>query len=147
MITTATSQIMVVTSSISEDLMNKGFKINLSEEKWVLDSRIVIVVPGLLALVVAILSSNLVLTVVGWAWAGVASTLSVDVLLTFFWKRYSAIGVIATILSGLIGTLIWINTPLDEIISARFTTFFIALIFGVVFSYLFPEKREEETEA
>src|SRR5699024_12849820 len=41
MITTATSQIMVVTSSISEDLMNKSFKINLSEEKWVLVSRIV----------------------------------------------------------------------------------------------------------
>src|SRR5690625_3156631 len=147
MITTATSQIMVVTSSISEDLMNKSFKINLSEEKWVLVSRIVIVVTGLLALVMAILSSNLVLTVVGWAWAGVGSTLSVAVLLTFFWKRYSGIGVIAKILSGLIGTLIWINTPLDEIISARFTTFFIALIFGVVFSYLFPEKREEETEA
>src|SRR5699024_7099259 len=65
MITTATSQIMVVTSSISEDLMNKSFKINLSEEKWVLVSRIVIVVTGLLALVMAILSSNLVLTVVG----------------------------------------------------------------------------------
>src|SRR5699024_6682671 len=101
----------------------------------------------LLALVMAILSSNLVLTVVGWAWAGVGSTLSVAVLLTFFWKRYSGIGVIATILSGLIGTLIWIHTSLDEIISARFTTFFIALIFGVVFSYFFPEKREEETEA
>ena len=127
--------------------LNKSFKINLSEEKWVLVSRIVIVVTGLLALVMAILSSNLVLTVVGWAWAGVGSTLSVAVLLTFFWKRYSGIGVIATILSGLIGTLIWINTPLDEIISARFTTFFIALIFGVVFSYLFPEKREEEIEA
>src|SRR5699024_12692565 len=102
---------------------------------------------GLLALVMAILSSNLVLTVVGWAWAGVGSTLSVAVLLTFFWKRYSGIGVIATILSGLIGTLIWINTRLDEIISARFTTYFIALIFGGVFSYLFPEQREEETEA
>src|SRR5699024_8308215 len=139
MITTATSQIMVVTSSISEDLMNKSFKINLSEEKWVLVSRIVIVVTGLLALVMSFLSSILVLTVVGWALGCVASTLSVVVLLTFFWKRYSGIGVIATILSGLIGTLIYINTPLDEIISARFTTFFIALIFGVVFSYLFPE--------
>src|SRR5699024_3896073 len=119
----------------------------LSEEKWVLVSRIVFVVTGLLALVMAILSSNLVLTVVGWAWACVGSTLSVAVLLTFFWSRYFSIGVLLSLLSGLIGTLIWINTPLDEIISARFTTFFIALIFGVVFSYLFPEKREEETEA
>src|SRR5699024_2671789 len=97
--------------------------------------------------VMAILSSNLVLTVVGWAWAGVGSTLSVAVLLTFFWKRDSGIGVIATILSGLIGTLIWINTPLDEIIIARFTGLFVAVIVGIVLSYLLPQKREEQTEA
>lgn len=144
MITTATSQIIVVSSSIGEDLMNKSFNIKLSESGWVLVSRIVIVVTGIAALLMAILSKNLVLTVVGWAWAGVGSTLSVAVLLTFFWKRYSGIGVIATVLSGLVGTLIWINSPLDDIISARFTTFFIALIFGVVFSLLFPEKRESE---
>src|SRR5699024_2068339 len=124
----------------------KSFKIKLSEAGWVRVSRIVIVITGIAALLMAILSKNLVLTVVGWAWAGVGSTLSVAVLLTFFWKRYSGIGVIATILSGLIGTLIWINTPLDEIISARFTTFFIALIFGVVFSLLFPEKRDGEVK-
>src|SRR5699024_11072058 len=110
-------------------------------------SRIVIVVTGLLALVMAILSSSLVLTVVGWASAGGGSSLSVAVLLTFCWRRYSGIGVIATILSRIIGTLFWITTRLVDIISARFTTFFIALIFGVVFRYLFPEKREEETEA
>src|SRR5699024_825036 len=100
MITTATSQIMVVTSSICEDLMNKSFKIKLSEEKWVLVSRIVIVVTGLLALVMAILSSNLVLTVVGWAGAGVGSTVSVAGLLTFFWRRDSGIRVSASIVSG-----------------------------------------------
>ena len=145
MITTATSQIMVVTSSISEDLMNKSFKIKLSEQKWVFVSRIIIVLTGLLALGMALVSESLVLTVVGWAWAGVGSTLSVAILLTFFWKRYSGIGVIATITSGLIGTLIWINTPLDEIISSRFTTFFIALFFGVLFSLLFPDQHKAKT--
>src|SRR5699024_5426019 len=106
MITTATSQIIVVSSSIGEDLMNKSFNIKHSESGWVLVSRIVIVVTGIAALLMAILSKNLVLTVVGWAWAGVGSTLSVAVLLTFFWKRYSGIGVIATVFSGLVGTLI-----------------------------------------
>src|SRR5699024_666588 len=118
MITTATSQIMVVTSSISEDLMNKSFKINLSEERWVLVSRIVIVVTGLLARVMARLSSNRVLLVVRWACAGVPSTLSVALLHTFFSKPYYRISVIATRLSGLTATSLWINTPLDEIISA-----------------------------
>ncbi|TRM10595.1 sodium/proline symporter [Lentibacillus cibarius] len=144
MITTATSQIMVVTSSISEDLMHKSLKIQLSEAKWVLISRVIIVIIGILSLIMAIFSKSLVLTLVGWAWAGVGSTLSVAVLLTFFWKRYSGIGVIATILSGLVGTMAWINSPLDDIISARFSTFFIALFFGIVFSLLFPEKREEK---
>ncbi|GAA0442035.1 sodium/proline symporter [Lentibacillus halophilus] len=144
MISTATSQIMVVTSSISEDLVHKNFKIELSEKNWVFVSRLVIAITALIALLMALISKSLVLTIVGWAWAGVGSTLSVAVLLTFFWKRYSGIGVIATISSGLIGTLIWINSPLDELLSARFVTFFIALFFGIVFSLIFPEKQDEK---
>ena len=144
MITTANSQIMVIVSSVSEDIMNKGLKITLKERDWVRLSRIVVVGAGLLGLTIALTSESLVYSVVSWAWAGVGATLSPAILLTFFWKRYSGAGVLATILSGLIGTLIWINSPLEEIISSRFTTFFIATAFGIVFSLIFPEVRQKD---
>ncbi|WP_042143487.1 sodium/proline symporter [Paucisalibacillus sp. EB02] len=146
MITTANSQIMVIVSSVSEDIMHKGLKMKLKERDWVRVSRIVVVGAGLLGLTIALTSESLVYSVVSWAWAGVGATLSPAILLTFFWKKYSGAGVLATIISGLVGTLIWINSPLEEIISSRFTTFFIAAVFGIAFSLIYPEVKKSQAD-
>src|SRR5699024_1166993 len=98
---------------------------------------------GLLGMVIALTSDSLLYLVVGWAWAGVGGTLSPAILMTFFWKRYSSSGLIATIISGFVFTVFWISSGLDEVMTSRFTTFFVAAIFGVVFSYLFPDKETE----
>ncbi|GIN84765.1 sodium:proline symporter [Heyndrickxia sporothermodurans] len=140
-ISTADSQLLVVTSSVSEDIVRNALGKKLSEKRLVQISRITIILAGLLGLIIALTSKSLVYLVVSWAWAGVGCTLSPAIILTFMWKRYSGIGVIATIISGFISTVIWISTPLDTIISSRFTTFFIAAFFGIIFSLLFPEKE------
>lgn len=146
-ITTADSQLLVITSTVSEDILHKALGLNLSEKQLVLASRIVVIIGGLIGMTVALVSDSLVYLVVGWAWAGVGCTLSPAIILTFFWKRYSGAGVIATILSGFIFTVIWISTPLEGIITSRFTTFFIAAFFGIVFSLLFPEKQAAKSDA
>src|SRR5699024_8529029 len=89
----------------------------------------------------ALATESLVLLIVSWAWGGVGNTFSVVILLAFFWKKYSSIGVLATIISGLVSTIIWISTPLDALITSRFSTFVIALIFRVIFSFIFPDKK------
>ncbi len=142
-ISTADSQLMVITSSVSEDIIRNALKMKLSEKKLVAISRITIICAGLVGLIIALTSKSLVFLVVSWAWAGVGCTLSPAIILTFFWKRYSGIGVIATIISGFVSTVIWISTPLEEIATSRFTTFFIAAAFGIVFSLLFPDKDEK----
>ncbi|QUW22205.1 sodium/proline symporter [Sporosarcina sp. Marseille-Q4063] len=143
-ISTADSQLLVITSSVSEDIIRHAMNMNLSEKKLVAISRLAIVGAGIVGLIIALTSKSLVFLVVSWAWAGVGCTLSPAVILTFFWKRYSGIGVIATIISGFVSTVIWISTPLDAIATSRFTTFFIAAAFGIVFSLLFPDKKDEE---
>ncbi|SEB16334.1 sodium/proline symporter [Thalassobacillus cyri] len=140
-ITTADSQLMVVTSSVSEDILHKALKLDLSEKQLLTASRIIIIVCGLIGMIIALASDTLLYLIVGWAWAGVGGTLSPAIILTFFWKRYSGVGVIATIVSGFVFTVLWISTPLDSIITSRFTTFFIAAFFGIVFSLLFPNKK------
>lgn len=146
-ISTADSQLLVVTSSVSEDIVRNALGINLSEKKLVLVSRLTILGAGFLGLMIALFSKSLVYLIVSWAWAGVGCTLSPAIILTFFWRKYSGTGVIATIISGFVGTVVWISTPLEEIISSRFTTFFIALAFGVIFSLLFPEKQQSVKKA
>ena len=105
----------------------------LTDRQLVRISRISILIFGVIGVIIALVSESLVYLVVSWAWAGIGCTLSPAILLTFFWKRYSSTGVIATILSGLLSTILWISTPLEEMITSRFTTFVIAMIFGIVF--------------
>lgn len=143
-ITTADSQLLVVSSSVSEDIINKALGIKLTEKQLVWVSRLSVLAFGLIGMMIALVSESLLYLVVGWAWAGIGCTLSPAILMTFFWKKYSGAGVIATVLSGLISTVIWISTPLEEMMTSRFTTFFIALFFGIVFSYLMPDKVEED---
>ena len=99
-ISTADSQLLVITSSVSEDIIRNAMKLKLTEKKLVAISRITIVVAGIVGLTIALTSKSLVYLVVSWAWAGVGCTLGPAIILTFFWKRYSGIGVIATIIAG-----------------------------------------------
>ncbi|WP_438314395.1 sodium/proline symporter [Sporosarcina sp. FA9] len=142
-ISTANSQLMVITSSISEDIINNALKLKLTQKQLVRISRLTIVLAGIVGLVIALTSESLVFLVVSWAWAGVGGTLSPAVILTFFWRKYSGVGVIATITVGFISTAVWISSPLEAIISSRFTTFLFALIAGIVFSLLFPDKEPD----
>ena len=142
-ITTANSQLMVVTSSVSEDILRKTLGIKATDRQLLSISRITVLVTGLIGMVIALTSESLVYLVVSWAWAGVGGTLSPAILMTFFWKRYSSTGLIATIISGFIFTVLWISTGLDEVITSRFSTFFIATFFGIAFSLIFPDKKEE----
>src|SRR5699024_5585432 len=141
-ITTANSQLMVVTSSVSEDIIHKTIGMKLTDRQLVMISRLTILVVGIIGMIIALTSESLLYLVVSWAWAGVGGTLSPAILMTFFWRRYSSVGLIATIISGFIFTVVWISTGLDEVIPSRFSTFFVAAIFGIVFSYLFPDKKE-----
>lgn len=142
-ITTANSQIIVITSSVSEDIIHRTLGMKLTDKQLVKLSRITILVSGIIGVVIALTSQSLVYLVVSWAWAGVGGTLSPAILMTFFWKRYSSTGVIATVLSGFVFTVLWISTPLDSMITSRFSTFFIATFFGIVFSLLFPDRTSK----
>lgn len=146
-ITTANSQLIVVTGSVTEDIIHKALGIKLTDKQLVWLSRLSVIVFGLVGMIIALVSDSLLYLVVGWAWAGVGCTLSPAILMTFFWKRYSSAGVVATVLSGLISTLLWISTPLEEMMTSRFTTFFIAAFFGIVFSLLFPDRKEQANPA
>ena len=140
---TASSQLLVVTTSVSEDIIHKSMGIKLNERTIVTISRITVVVGGILGIIISLLSDSFVGGVVGFAWAGIGNTFSVVVLLIFFWKKTSGLGVIATIITGFISAIIWTLSPLEAIVSARAGTFFICLIVGIVVSLAFPDTKSE----
>jgi sodium/proline symporter len=85
--------------------------------------------------------SGIIYTLVGYVWAGIGSTFSIVILLTLFWKRFHGRAALATIVTGLVFTIVWISTGLDKtVITARLMTFVVAFIIAVGTTYLIPKR-------
>jgi sodium/proline symporter len=136
MMSTADSQLLIATSSISEDIIHKSLRKDLDDRRLVFISRMVTLVVGVIALVMAFTSKSLIYTIVGWAWAGIGCSFAPAVILSFFWKRFSGRGVIASLVSGFATTVIWMTTDLDAIFTARAATFIIAFACAVLVTVL-----------
>lgn len=92
-------------------------------------------------MVIALVSESLLYLVVGWAWAGVGCTLSPAIyhgllLEKIFQCWRNCDHRFRSVIDHLM-----VSTPLEEMMTSRFTTFFIALFFGIVFSLLMPDKE------
>ena len=143
MMSTADSQLLIATSSISEDIVHKALHKDFDDRKLVLISRITILVIGLIALAMAFTSKSLIYTIVGWAWAGIGCSFAPAVILSFFWKKFNARGVIASLVSGFVTTVVWMTTGLDALFTTRAATFIIAFTCAVLVTLLFQGKRDK----
>ncbi|WP_232699963.1 sodium/proline symporter [Brevibacillus daliensis] len=140
---TASSQLLVVTTSVSEDIIHKSMGIKMKSSTLVNLSRLVVIIAGILGLIISLVSESVIYGVVSFAWAGIGNTFSSVILLIFFWKKTSGIGVIATIVTGFLSAILWSISPLEAIVSAKFSTFFICIIVGIVVSLLFPDHKSD----
>ncbi|MEJ2637624.1 MAG: sodium/proline symporter [Calditrichia bacterium] len=145
MISTADSLLILSSIELSENLIKPAMK---SKGKGKVDnlarSRLITALLAFIALAAAYLSpSNLIYTLVGYVWAGIGGTFSVVILLTLFWKRFHGRAVVATIISGMLFTIIWISSGLEEVITSRFMTFAVAAAAAVIATYFIPEKQAE----
>ncbi len=136
MMSTANSQLLVATSSISEDIFHKALGKNVGEHSLIMVSRVTMLAVGALALLLAFTSKSLIYTIVGWAWAGIGCTFSPIVILSFFWRRLTGIGVVSALAIGLIFTILWMTTGMDAIITSRAATFFVVLLTAIIVSLL-----------
>lgn len=143
MMSTADSQLLIATSSISEDIIHKSLKKNISDRTLVLISRITILVVGIIALVLAFTSKSMIYTLVHFAWAGIGCSFSPAVILSFFWKRFRARGVIASLVSGFVVTVLWIITGWDTVIAATVVTFCVAMTCAVVVTLVSPNPEDK----
>jgi sodium/proline symporter len=143
MMSTADSQLLIATSSISEDIIHRSLKKNINDRTLVLISRVTILAVGIIALILAFTSRSLIYTLVHFAWAGIGCSFSPAVILSFFWKRFSTRGVIASLVSGFVVTVLWIITGWDTVIAATVVTFCVAMTCAVVVTLVSPRDAEK----
>lgn len=143
---TADSQLLVVSSVITSDLMpiftkNKEEKVG----NKVLISRILLVVVAIVAIYIARDPNNSVMDIVGYAWSGLGAAFGPVVLLSLFWRRINIQGAVAGMITGAGVVLIWKNFLSSTGIYELLPGFFIALIVIIIVSLMTKEPSEKVT--
>ncbi|MBC8485190.1 MAG: sodium/proline symporter [Bacteroidetes bacterium] len=137
MMSTADSQLLVITSSVIEDFYHQTLGKNVTEKTLLNLSRIITIVVGVAAFVISITSKELIFSLVSYAWAGLGSSFGPALLLMLKWKKTTKQGVLAGMLTGSITTIVWSNIPvLDEFITVRFSSFVLAFIAVIIVSLI-----------
>ncbi|MBN1571316.1 MAG: sodium/proline symporter [Acidobacteria bacterium] len=133
MMSTADSQLLITTSTVVEDFYSKALKKEIGQKQLVNMSRLVTVGVGAAAYLLAVASNDLIYDVVSLAWAGLGSSFGPSILLSLHWKRMSGAAVFASMITGAVSTAAWTWIPgLDDFISVRFASFFLAAVVAVV---------------
>jgi len=143
MISTADSLLVVASTEFSENLLRPMFGWHEKSERELLrQARLVTACLAAIALVVAYMSpSTLIYDLVGYVWAGIGGTFSVVVLGSLISRRFHAVAALTTIVAGLVFTIVWIRTGMEELITARVMTFVVAGMVAVLASLLVPTSK------
>ncbi len=129
MMSTADSQLLVISSSIIEDFFHRTLGRNVGDTAMLRGSRIITIAVGLTGFTIALTSDKLIFSMVSYAWAGLGSSFGPLILLMLSWKKVTYQGVIAGLSTGFISTVVWSElTVLDTVISVRFVSWILAFL-------------------
>lgn len=142
MMSTASSQLMVVSSSMTEDLYSQLRKRIIPEKQLLTLNKLLTLLVGVIAFILAITMEDTVYGLVSYAWSGIGASFGPAVILLLFWKKFSRAGVYASLITGTFTAIIWKTWLTDYTgISERLSSYLIAFTAAVTFSLLFPEKK------
>lgn len=129
MMSTADSQLLVISSSVIEDLYHQTLGHQLTDKFMLRASRVITVLIGGVGLLIALWSDKLIFAMVSYAWAGLGSSFGPILLLMLKWKKVTWQGTIGGLLTGFLSTVIWSEISfLDDIISVRFASFVLSFL-------------------
>lgn len=141
MMSTADSQLLVTASAISEDIIHKVVNRNLSPEKLLNVSRLATIIIGIFAFVMACTSTELVFSLVSYAWSGLGASFGPVLLGIIYWKKITREGAIAGLLTGSLSTIIWKNIDiLNDAVTERLSSYLLACLTIVGVSIITSKK-------
>ena len=108
---TVSSQLLVTSSSLTEDFYKAFLKKDASEKELVLIGRICVAAVALIAIGLAYNRDSSILQLVSNAWAGFGAAFGPLIVLGLYWKRMTFPGALAGIVVGATTVLIWIYAP------------------------------------
>ena len=141
MMSTADSQLLVITSSVIEDIYHKTLGKKVTGKVLLNLSRIITIIVGIIGFIIAVTSKKLIFALVSYSWSGLGASFGPALLLMLKWKNTTKKGVIAGMITGTAVTVIWSNIAiLDAFITHRFAAFILAFAAIIIVSILTKNK-------
>ncbi len=130
---TVSSQLLVTSSSLTEDFYKAFLKKDASDRELVMIGRICVAVVAIVAIGMAYNRDSSILSIVANAWAGFGAAFGPLVVLGLYWKRMTFSGALAGIIVGAVTVLFWIYAPIT-IDGKSLSRFVYEIVPGVVLS-------------
>ena len=109
---TADSQLLMCSSSVSADIYKDIIKPDAKDETVLKIGRLTTLVVSVIAFFIAWDPNSSIMGLVSDAWAGLGSAFGPLVVMSLFWKRTNLPGAIAGLVSGAVTVIIWDYIPL-----------------------------------
>jgi len=103
------SYMLIVSSSLANDIYKDVFKKDASETSVLWIARISMLLVALFGILVAVSGNQSIFRVVSYAWAGLGAAFGPLVLFSLFWKRTTFAGAVAGMVTGGVMVVIWKN--------------------------------------
>lgn len=147
---TADSQLLAASSSVSENIIGGFFGKELDGKKRMVVARGCLIAIAVLGIFLAKDPNSSVFSIVSFAWAGFGAVFGPVVLFALFWRRANKYGAIASMISGGVMVFLWkyVISNLGGLfdIYELLPAFLTGCIFMVVVSLLTPEPEKEITD-
>lgn len=144
---TISSQLIVTSSALIEDIYKALFKKDATDRHYVAAGRIAVLIVAIVALVLAWSPDNSILGLVAFAWAGFGSSFGPTILLALYWRKLTNIGALSGMVAGAIVAFVWgQSATLSGIIYEMVPGFFTNLIIAVVVSLITYKPNQEIEE-
>ena len=144
---TADSQLLAASSSVSQNIVKEVLVKNLSTKASMVIARITLVVIALIAVIIASNPDSSVFGIVSFAWAGFGAAFGPVMLAALFWKRSNRYGAFAGMISGGIMVFVWkfLIKPMGGVwgIYELLPAFLVSVVFIVAVSLLTEEPGKE----
>ncbi|MBZ0177755.1 MAG: sodium/proline symporter [Melioribacteraceae bacterium] len=137
-LSTADSQLLVAASTFVRDLYEKVLKKSkvIPDTDKLFLSRLVVIISGMIAMILAYTAQDLVFWLVLFAWGGLGAAFGPALILSLYWEKTTKIGIVSGMITGSLITIFWKlwltdTTGIYELIPAFFGSLLVIVVISI----------------
>ena len=138
---TASSQLLVSSSTLAEDFYKKIFNTQASNEMVLKLGKIGVLLVAIIAFLISTDKNSSVLSIVSYAWAGFGASFGSVMLFSLFWSRMTRAGAIAGMVTGAVVVIVWKNFIAQHLNLYEIVPGFLCASLAIIFVSLLGKVR------